>query len=55
MASRTALATTGAMAVISVFDAEQIAFKVNDPNGVLQAPFAVFDTWIRFGEDALFD
>jgi len=24
-------------------------------DGVLQSPFPVFDNWIRFGEDELFD
>ncbi len=43
------------ISVLNVFDAEQIAFKVNDPYGVLQSPFPVFDNWTRFEEDELFD
>ena len=43
------------ISALNVFDAEQIAFKVNDPYGVLQSPFPVFDNWTRFEEDELFD
>ena len=43
------------ISVMSVFDPERIAFRVNDPYGVLQSPFPVFNSWTRFGEDEYFD
>ncbi len=43
------------ISVMNVFDPERIAFKVNDPYGVLQSPFPVFNSWKRFGEDEIFD
>ena len=32
---------------------EAIAFRLNDPGGVLPSPFPVFDTWTRFIEDEI--
>ena len=48
--------TTGvSISIRNLFDAERIAFKLNDPNGVLPRPFPVFDSWTRFREDEIFD
>ena len=33
------------------FDEGSIAFRVNDPDGVLPLPFPVFESWTRFSED----
>ena len=43
------------VSVMNVFDPERIAFRVNDPYGVLRSPFPVFESWTRFGEDEYFD
>ena len=43
------------ISVMNVFDPARIAFRVNDPYGVLQSPFPVFNSWTRFGEDEYFD
>ena len=41
------------ISVMNVFDPARIAFKVNDPYGVLQSPFPVFNSWTRFSEDEI--
>ena len=43
------------ISIRNVFDREKMFFKLNDPNGVLPAPFPVFETWTRFNEDEIFD
>ena len=46
------IATTGvSVSIRDVFDPERIAFRLNDPQGVLPPPFPVFDSWTRFRED----
>ena len=47
--------TDVSISIRNLFDAERIAFKLNDPNGVLPRPFPVFDSWTRFREDEIFD
>ena len=39
------------VSVRDVLRREEIAFRLNDPHGVLPSPFPVFDTWTRFIED----
>ena len=43
------------ISIRDLFDAERIAFRLNDPNGVLPPPFPVFDSWTRFREDEIVD
>lgn len=39
------------IAIRNVFDSDEIAFRINDPNNVLPLPFPVFNSWTRFRED----
>ena len=39
------------ISVRNVFDPNRIAFRLNDPNGVLPLPFPVFARWTEFRED----
>ena len=39
------------ISVRHVFDEDRIAFRINDPDGVLPSPFPVFRSWTRFSED----
>ena len=41
------------VSVRDVFDSDEIAFRIDDPNGVLPPPFPVFHSWTRFSEDEL--
>lgn len=41
------------ISIRNVFDGERIAFKLNDPDGVLPSPFPVFESWTRFTEDEI--
>lgn len=41
------------ISIRNVFDSENIAFKLNDPDGVLPPPFPVFGSWTRFTEDEI--
>ena len=43
------------ISVRDLFDKERIAFKLNDPDGVLPSPFPVFGSWTRFSEDEYFN
>ena len=43
------------ISIRDVFDRGDIAFKVNDPEGVLPSPFPVFTSWTRFNEDEYFN
>ena len=43
------------ISIRNVFDSERIAFKLNDPNNSLPAPFPVFQSWTKFREDEYFD
>ena len=43
------------ISVREIYDSERIAFRVNDPEGVLPLPFPVFDSWTAFREDEYFD
>ncbi len=43
------------ISIRNVLDADQIRFRVNDPNGNLPSPFPVFGSWTRFEEDEYFD
>ena len=43
------------ISIRNVFDAERIAFRLNDPEGNLPAPFPVFGSWTTFREDEIFD
>ena len=43
------------ISIRNVFDAERIAFRLNDPGGNLPAPFPVFGSWTTFREDEIFD
>lgn len=42
------------ISVRDVFDAGEIAFRINDPDSVLPPPFPVFHTWTAFNEDQVF-
>ena len=42
------------ISVRHVMDADEIAFRINDPDNVLPQPFPVFDSWTRFREDEVF-
>ena len=44
-------ATGVSVSVRNTSDPDRIAFRVNDPAGVLPAPFPVFTTWTGFRED----
>ena len=39
------------ISVRNVFDPDRIAFRLNDPDGVLPLPFPVFARWTEFRED----
>ena len=39
------------ISIRNLFDNDKIAFKVNDPNGILPSPFPIFESWTRFTED----
>ena len=39
------------ISIRNLFDSDKIAFKVNDPNGILPSPFPIFESWTRFTED----
>ena len=39
------------VSVRNVFDPDRIAFRLNDPDGVLPLPFPVFTRWTEFRED----
>ena len=41
------------VSVRGVLRSDEIAFRLNDPKGVLPPPFPVFGTWTRFDEDEL--
>ena len=41
------------LSIRNVYDSERIEFRLNDPEGVLPAPFPVFGSWTRFVEDEL--
>ena len=43
------------ISIRDIFDNERIAFRVNDPDGVLPIPFPVFESWTEFREDEYFD
>ena len=43
------------ISIRNVFDAERIAFRLNDPEGNLPSPFPVFGSWTTFREDEIFD
>ncbi len=43
------------ISIRDVFDKEEIAFRLNDPEGVLPSPFPVFTSWTRFREDEIFN
>ena len=43
------------VSVRDVLRPEAIAFRLNDPGGVLPSPFPVFDTWTRFIEDEVLE
>ena len=43
------------ISIRDVFDGEKISFRLNDPNGILPAPFPVFGSWTRFQEDIYFE
>ena len=43
------------ISVRDVLDADEITFRINDPDRVLPEPFPVFDSWTRFREDEIFD
>ena len=43
------------ISIRNLFDAERIAFRLNDPEGNLPAPFPVFGSWTTFREDEIFD
>ena len=38
-----------------IFDSDDIAFRINDPNDILPSPFPVFNSWTRFNEDEYFE
>lgn len=37
-----------------VLEGDEIAFRIDDPGGILPPPFPVFDTWTHFREDEVF-
>ena len=39
------------VSVRNAFDSDRIAFRLNDPDGVLPLPFPVFTQWTEFRED----
>ncbi len=39
------------VSVRNIFDTDRIAFRLNDPHGVLPLPFPVFARWTEFRED----
>ena len=41
------------VSVRNVFDSDEIAFRINDPNNVLPLPFPVFNSWTHFREDEI--
>ena len=43
------------ISIRDLFDKEKIAFRLNDPEGVLPSPFPVFTSWTRFNEDEVFN
>ncbi|MDE2836521.1 MAG: hypothetical protein OXL97_03305 [Chloroflexota bacterium] len=43
------------ISIRDVFNRGDIAFRVNDPEGVLPSPFPVFTSWTRFNEDEYFN
>ena len=43
------------ISIRNVFDPDDMAFRVNDPNDILPLPFPVFDSWTRFNEDEYVD
>ena len=43
--------TSVSVSVRNVFDSDRIAFRLNDPDGVLPLPFPVFAQWTEFRED----
>jgi hypothetical protein len=43
------------VSVRDVLRSDEIAFRLNDPQGVLPPPFPVFGTWTRFDEDEIMD
>ena len=45
------IVTCVSVSVRNVFDPGRMAFRVNDPMGVLPSPFPVFSEWTRFNED----
>ena len=47
--------TTGiSISVRDVLDADEIAFRIDDPDDALPQPFPVFDSWTRFRENEIF-
>ena len=43
------------ISIRDVFDSDQIAFKLNDPDNSLPSLFPVFQSWTKFREDEYFD
>ena len=43
------------ISISDVLDADEIAFRIDDPDSVLTVPFPVFDSWTRFREDKAYD
>ena len=41
------------ISIRDLFDRARLSFRINDPDGVLPAPFPVFATWTRFAEDEI--
>jgi len=48
-------ATGVSIGIRNVFDADRIAFRVTDPEGVLPLPFPLFESWTEFEEDEYFE
>ena len=42
------------ISVRDIADPNKIAFRINDPEGVLPSPFPLFHDWTRFNEDEAF-
>ena len=43
------------VSVRDVLRHDEVAFRLNDPDGVLPSPFPVFGAWTRFIEDEIFE
>ena len=41
------------ISIRNVFNPDRIAFRINDPDGVLPSPFPVFQKWTTFYEDEI--